>query len=415
MSRKVKKQTRRGNQEGSIYQRKDGKWCGQVLTGYNELGKPVRKTFYAETRLEVSKKVNDAVHAVLSGVGEVLAKTTTVEHLMTDYLWLYKKPTIADVTFDWLLCLNNTHILPALGESLVHEISANQLQILINRLHNEKKLSLHLIKSVRDLLNQAFTYGVDTGIVSSNPVSKTRLPKASREKSEEKENARVITKQDRIKILEATKKNLCMKTALIVLMFTGMRIGEFLALPWQNVDFENRTITIDRAITHRCEYDSDGKLLCRTTVVGDTKTQCSNRKIKVSPIVVDVLREWKAYLPRHMKVKVTHDLTAPETVVFPNAFGEMRTYDGFRTTYRRFMSDNNLGDYTLHSYRHTFATMLLEANVNPRVVQKLLGHRDIETTLGIYSHVLPEVYDGVADTLTSIHTGMSEQNTTCVL
>ena len=66
----------------------------------------------------------------------------------------------------------------------------------------------------------------------------------------------------------------------------------------------------------------------------------------------------------------------------------MRTYDGFRTTYRRFLDENELPYYPIHSFRHTFATMLLESSVNPRIVQKMLGHRDIETTLGIYNQIM---------------------------
>ena len=70
------------------------------------------------------------------------------------------------------------------------------------------------------------------------------------------------------------------------------------------------------------------------------------------------------------------------------------------------MSENSLGNYPLHSYRHPFATMLLERGVNPKVVQKLLGHRDIETTLGTYSHVLPEVFDSVSGIMGEFHAGM---------
>ena len=70
------------------------------------------------------------------------------------------------------------------------------------------------------------------------------------------------------------------------------------------------------------------------------------------------------------------------------------------------MAENNLGGYSLYSFRHTFATMLLEQGVNPRVAQKLLGHRDIETTLGTYRHVLPEVFDGAADTLAGVYDSM---------
>ena len=190
-----------------------------------------------------------------------------------------------------------------------------------------------------------------------------------------------------------------MKTALTVLMFTGMRVGEFLALPWRNISFDSGIITINQAITHKVDYDDTGKLKSRQTVIGSTKTQGSNRSFKTAPIVIDVLREWRDALPDHLRRPVAHDILAPDAVVFPNDLGKMRTYDGFRTTYRRFMAEHELGVYTLHSYRHTFATMLLEEGVNPKIVQKMLGHADIETTLGIYSHVLDEVYDGVADTM----------------
>ena len=108
---------------------------------------------------------------------------------------------------------------------------------------------------------------------------------------------------------------------------------------------------------------------------------------KVAPIVIDVLKQWRESLPEHMRWAVANDIFAPDAVVFPNDRGEMRTYNGFRTTYRRFMADNNLGEYNLHSYRYTFATMLLERGVNPKIVRKMLGHADIETTSDTYSHV----------------------------
>ena len=177
-----------------------------------------------------------------------------------------------------------------------------------------------------------------------------------------------------------------------------------MALTWGQVDFQSNTITIDRAISFVCDYDDEGKLTSRKTIVSDTKTQCSMRKMKVSPVVMDVLKEWREFLPNHMHKSVKHDALASDCVVFPNNMGQMRTYNGFRSTYRRFMTEKNLGDYPLHCYRHTFATMLLEQGVNPKVVQKLLGHSEIETTLGVYSHVLPEVFDGAAVTIGEIHT-----------
>ena len=75
----------------------------------------------------------------------------------------------------------------------------------------------------------------------------------------------------------------------------------------------------------------------------------------------------------------------------------MCTYSGFRATYRHFLDRNGFGDegLNLHRYRHTYASMLLEQGINPKIVQKLLGHRDVSTTLGVYTHVVPEVFAGV--------------------
>jgi integrase len=266
-------------------------------------------------------------------------------------------------------------------------------------------LSRKSIKDIRLLLNQLFKFAVEQDLVTKNPVASTKLPKESRVLTDHDDEVKAISPDDRATILAATEGNPVMKTALTTLMFTGMRIGEFLALTWENVDFEKGIISVNAALTHATEY-YDRKLTRRSTVVGTTKTSSGVRNIKVSSVVTDALREWREYLPGHFRCAIEHDPLAPTAVVFPNDRGEMRTYNGFRTTYRRFMTEKQLPPYTLHSYRHTFATMLLEQGVNPRVVQKLLGHADIETTLGTYSHVFAEVYDGAADKLTAVFDGM---------
>lgn len=410
MPRKAKKQTRRGNGEGSIYQSK-GRWCGQVTLGYNEQGKPIRKTYYGNTREEVAKKVTETASQAFNGtLPTTPPPALTVEKLMMDYLWTFKKPTVSDVTFEWYLNVAKSYIIPAMGAVHVDDLKPYDIQTFINQMHTKKGLAARTIKGVRDILNQTYVHAIEMKLATVNPVSGTKLPKQSRVKAEAKENEKVIPVKARGEILKAAEKDLRMKTALTVLMFTGMRVGEWLALTWGQVDFDNSIINIDRAITKVCEYDEDGDRTARKTVVGATKTQCSVRKIKVSPVVIDVLKAWRRALPEHMRSSVKGDLLSDESVVFPNDMGKMRTYNGFRTTYRRFMTENNLGNYSLHSYRHTFATMLLESGVNPKVVQKLLGHRDIETTLGTYSHVLPEVFDGVAGIVGDLHTGMMSED-----
>jgi integrase len=410
MPRKTKKQTRRGNGEGGIYQRKDGRWCGQVTVGYDEDGKQKKKTMYGKTRDEVAKKVIDASYRVNNGTlaAAVQAEPITVGRMLDSYLWTFKKPAVSDVTFEGYLNDAKIHIIPEFGEVRVDSLTTTAIQQFLNDKHYKQGLSVRSVKGIRSLLNQAYAHAIlSLKLVTVNPVSGTNAPKLSRVKSERKEPAKAISVNERAAILKAAENDLRMRAALTTLMLTGIRVGEWLAMTWGQVDFQNGIITIDRALTRVCEYDESGELTGRAVVVGDTKTYSSVRKLKVTPVVTDVLREWREALPGHMRSKkTTAKLLAPDAVVFPNDLGQMRTYNGFRTTYRRFMDKHRLGNYSLHCFRHTFATMYLESGINPKVVQKLLGHKDIETTLRIYSHVLPETFDKAADVMTALHANM---------
>ena len=258
MPRKTKKPTRRGNKEGSIYQRSDGKWCGQVLAGYNALGKPIRKTFYGSTREEVSQKVTEGAYQAFSGnMPATVAAAVTVEKLITDYLWTFKKPAVSDVTFDWYLGIVRKHVIPELGTLPARDVTTYHIQRLLNVM-NGKRLSQRHIKGARDILNQMFSQAFEMDLVARNTVTGAKVPKPSRLQSAKKPKA--IPPADRKKILAAAETDIRMKTALTVLMFTGVRVGEFLALTWGNVDFKQGSITIDRAITRACEYNADGSL-----------------------------------------------------------------------------------------------------------------------------------------------------------
>ena len=166
------------------------------------------------------------------------------------------------------------------------------------------------------------------------------------------------------------------------------------------MDFKNGIITIDRAVTIKPQYNMDGTKGERKSVVETTKTVAGIRKIKMCKQLTETLNEWKA-----MRRTQKPALVKESAFVFATENGELRTYNGFRTTYRRFLAKHGLdnAELNLHRFRHTFATMMLERGVNPRVVQEMLGHEDIETTLGTYSHVLPEVHDSVADVLDDIY------------
>ena len=196
-------------------------------------------------------------------------------------------------------------------------------------------------------------------------------------------------------LLMAAAEDPIMSPVITTLILTGMRIGELLALQWKHIDFKARTITIRQSLTRELSFDEDGKTQRMVDALGTTKTRTSQRVIQAPDLVLERLRQWMRHVA---SLKGGLQALVPEGFIFisTRTMG-MRTYSGFRASYRHFLKRNGFeaDKLNLHRYRHTYASMLLEQEINPKIVQKLLGHRDVSTTLGVYTHVVPEVFSGV--------------------
>lgn len=132
-------------------------------------------------------------------------------------------------------------------------------------------------------------------------------------------------------------------------------------------------------------------MISRVTVIADTKTACSVREIPIADIVVETLQRWreKQIERQNTNPDVTADLTAKNAFIFANDDGTIRTYSGTKQIFERFKKRNDLKNFHIgfHGLRHTFSNMLFEMNENPKVIQQLLGHRDVKTTITVYNSV----------------------------
>ena len=170
-----------------------------------------------------------------------------------------------------------------------------------------------------------------------------------------------------------------------------LRIGETLALTWNDVNYKNKTLRINKAAKSTPVIGNDGTITGRSMEISGTKTVCSVRTLPMPEVVLDALKEWrKEYLEKPEQYQIGN-------LVFPNKDGKLRSYSGFRRQFERFLSEHGCGKASFHQFRHTFATMMLERGVNPRVVQEFLGHKDISTTLGIYTGVTTGTMQAAAD------------------
>ena len=409
--KKAVSKTRRANNEGSVFQRSDGRWGGALTMGYDEHGKIIRKTIYGKTQAEVIKKLSEISGRMKSNSYE-LVENNNLETLMFEYLMTFKKSAVSPRTFEGNIRNFKLHIAPQIGKMKVYEIDNYAIQKLVNNLI-EEGYSNDTIKKCKHLLNQFFEYAIDNKWILVNPTLKVKV-KGKRNIYEEDndEKYKALPPEIRDKFLEALNKDEAnfIKPLCITLMFAGLRIGEALALKWKNIDFKNKSIKVERAITQVPKFDEQGNVKDRKTVIGDTKTTCSVRDIPVTDIVLETLKQWKDKQNERQQTNpdVTAILTSPTSFVFANDDGSYRTYSGTRKIFDRFKRRNGLNKFNIyfHGLRHTFSNMLFELNENPKVIQQLLGHRDVKTTITVYNSVNS---DYVREATDRLNTKIQEQ------
>jgi integrase len=174
-----------------------------------------------------------------------------------------------------------------------------------------------------------------------------------------------------------------------LLAWSGMRRGEAVALKWQDINFKTSTISIRRS--------SDSAL--RKTVKNSTKTK-KNRSIKIDEETMDILKGHKS-----MRSRLGLQAVQADAFVFGNLDGTVRNPGDVGERFSRLVKKaqnelSGLPHLTIKGLRHTHATLLLEAGVNPKVVQERLGHSNITTTMNIYSHVTPTMQEDAMARLT---------------
>ncbi len=155
------------------------------------------------------------------------------------------------------------------------------------------------------------------------------------------------------------------------------------------------------AASREIEFDDNGNVIERRQVISNTKTVLSVRTFKIADNVVNCLHDWLAY-QKEQEAKRGIRYTDANCHVFCQREGEMRSYSGLRSMLRRFLVKAQLDghDINLYTFRHTFATILLEERENPKIVSELMGHSKVLTTLSIYSHIISKsIYESTAQTL----------------
>jgi len=396
---------RRGNNEGSIYMRNDGRWTGSVTTGYKTDGKPIRKDVYGKTRNEVAAKVAEMTNAVFTkGYTTVSARNdTALQTLCKEWFDIFIAPGLASVTEEHRRMMMRNHIFAELGSFDIKAVDTKRLQRFFNT-KVKAGLSADFIGKMKYLLNNFFNYAVKQHYITANPMDDVAIRKASGRVVSEK-SGKALRPEIRENVFAWVLENPILKPIVITFTLTGLRPQELIALKWENVSLESKSISVKQAVNRTCEFDNEGNVIAKGVTLGKTKTPKSVRTIIVPDAVVDTLTEWQEYC-------ATNNIHSD--FVFPNTnTGEMRTYSGLRSCLERFKKRHGLQDegISLYTFRHTYATILLEQRENPKIVANLMGHTRVSTTLDLYSHVVDdEVYKQTAKTLDGAFNSLTKKN-----
>lgn len=371
---------KRKNNEGNVMKRGNS-YQGRVSLGVDAEGKRIRKS-------KMFDKEEDAWNWVYSLTGKLTSLnknsfTNSFSDLMMEWLMVFKQEEVTSRSFANCLSKYKTHIEPYIRNMSINEVDS----VIIKKILNEaKKTSMEVAKKTKSLFSQFFDYAVGERLAEFNPVIHIKLKdnvKVNVEKVNKKEpnSYKAIKPEDREKYLMALEEHPFLKTLCYIGLYSGLRIGEILGLRWQDVDFKNKTLNIEHAITVDFKFDKDGNIVDKETILSTPKTKGSVGILPMTDILYETLKNW--YQSQMSKGCSTgYDLVNPNTYVLCNDDCSIRTYYGTRAIYRRFLDKHNFNrsDFHFHALRHTFATTLDENKKNISFIQDLLRHTTSRTT-----------------------------------
>lgn len=227
------------------------------------------------------------------------------------------------------------------------------------------------------VINRIFKYAVLMDILDSNPFDKVIKPKSRQ--TQRKGN--FLTKEELKEFLKlAQTATLSYFFPLVHLMsYTGLRQGEALALKWSDIDFENKKITVDKTATRIKEKQT----------LQTPKTKNSKRVISIDPTTLSILKSWKK---DQIKIyfKNGKHFEGDDNFIFTNQRADWVHIHNFIPYFKRFITDHKLKPITPHGLRHTHASLLFSAGVEPKNISDRLGHSTVQITLDLYTHITEE-------------------------
>ena len=361
---------RRGRHEGTVRQRRDGRWEARREVGIGENGKRIQIVKYGKTKTEALARV--------AAEGLAPRRNTTGNLSLAEYLaiWLERvRLSNRPATFKLRESTIRNHVNPVIGGCRLRDVRPENVIRLLqyhSRANTGKATQLAIFAVLSTALNDACR----EGLIVENPIAKCPKPKV------ERGEMHVWTAEQALTFL-ATTKTSPYHALFVLALATGMREGELFALKWDDVDFGRNSIFIQHTLTETL----DGKL-----ALTPPKTKSSRRRVIIPPFAAEVLKQ-------HRDARILDGTYSDVVFTVRSRSGGrafLRKSNFLRREYQPLLKQSGVPVLPFHGLRHVANSLLLDSGVSVNVVAERMGHSSTRTTLDLYGHVLPNGQDEAA-------------------
>ena len=367
---------RRGNGEGSVYRRSDGKWCANLTVGYDENGKRKRHYLYGRTKAEVLDKLGGLRSDARAGIVAEPSRVTVGEYA-DNWIETVAKQRVRSTTLANYKRLVKLHIVPQIGGLRLTRLTPLHLQSWQVALE-KAGVSPSQRHAAHVLLKTVLSHALKLGLIGRNPLDAIDRPRV------ETKELQVLDPGQVRKLLE-TAEGHRLKPLLVLAVATGARQGELFGLQWRHIDLEAGVLTIQR--TH---VEVSGHI-----EFGEPKTKRSRRRVDLPRYAVEALKAHRSQQPA-----IPH----PATLVFTDTSGNpLRRSNFTRRVWHKLLEKAKLPRVKFHSLRHSHITTLLAEGANLKAVSDRVGHSRTSMTADVYAHAVQGMQRELADTLDRLY------------
>lgn len=375
-------------------QRKDGTYCYRWRTSDHK-----RHVVYARTLEELREKEQTVLRDKSDGI-RTDAQKVTLNDIFD--LWKQLKKGLKENTFQNYIYMYEQFVRDDLGQHKIANLKRSDIRRFYNRLIDNRCLKISTVDNIHTVLHQVIDIAVEDGYLRNN-ISDNALKELKQSRNLFTEKRKALTLQEQeifLNYLQSSKMYSHWYPIFALMLGTGLRVGEATGLTWNDVDLENNTLSVNHTLVY-FNHDKGGCYFG----VNTPKTRAGERTVPIIESVREAILQEKEYQDS-VGIKCNVRIDGFTDFIFVNRFGNTQHQGTLNKALRRIIRDCNqeildkakddekvvlLPKFSCHTLRHTFTTRLCESGINIKVIQSVLGHADISTTLDIYADVTKDL------------------------